>query len=295
MLSVIVVNYNGEDVITHCIASLKRHISINFQILVVDNDSDDKSTELISVEHPDVTLIRSPENIGFGKANNLAVDQACYDNILLINSDCILVENISSLINLHFEKNNSIGSCKVIFPNGRLQYTMGNDIHPFLYSVSWLPFLGKKISRVVTKKESYNFVSEPDWLSGVFLMLKKQDFLDVGGFNPNYFMYMEDLDLCRSLKTKKSYVCCYYPDFKVSHLLMGGKQKNRGAAIINTANSYIVFFNRYYSKRVANLALLMIAIVFIIRFFLELPKYLLVRDATNFKFLKAAANIFKAF
>lgn len=294
MLSIIIVNYNGEAIITRCIASLKTYVGVDSEIIVVDNNSSDRSIAVISAAHPDVRLIRSDENIGFGKANNLAVEKASYSNLLLVNSDCFLVENISSLIKRHFAKSNSMGSCRVVSPNGDLQYTMGKDIHPLLYSITWLPVIGKRISLTVTNDAMYYVESAPEWLCGVFLMLKKQDFLDVGGFDPDYFMYMEDLDLCRTLRAKKSVVCCYYSNFKVMHLGMGGDKKKRASAVINSTNSYIVFFNKYYHKRVARMALLMLSMVFTIRFVLELPISLQHGDRSYLAFPKAIKKIFAA-
>ncbi|HKJ05991.1 MAG TPA: glycosyltransferase family 2 protein [Flavobacteriaceae bacterium] len=202
-VSVIIVNFNAHYFIQQCITSVLASKNVKVEIIVVDNNSEDKSPTEIAKNFPQVHLIKNKTNVGFGKANNQAAKLAKGKYLLILNPDTVIAEDcLEQLIHLYKRKNNlGITGVKLIdgggffapeskrgFPSPKVSFNK-------LFGIS-SKTTGKYYATHIKENES----GVVDILSGSFMFLKKAVFDEVDGFDERFFMYGEDIDLSYRVK-----------------------------------------------------------------------------------------------
>lgn len=195
VLSVVVINYKTPTLTIKCLESVYGStFKYPFEVLVIDNDSQDSSKEQIVAAFPQIKWIQNTYNAGFGRANNLAIESAEGSIILLLNSDVILLADTLEIAVDEFKKKKPVVlGCQLMYPDGSPQNSKYFDVAT-IYSV-----LRKNL--VV----DYLFKPKAKHLNGVmgsFMMFRKDHFQAVGGFDPDFFMYAEELDLCKRMIKK---------------------------------------------------------------------------------------------
>jgi GT2 family glycosyltransferase len=204
-LSIIIVNYNVKEFLQNLLHSIEKASSnISKEIIVVDNASDDGSVEVIKEKFSSVILIENKINSGFGKANNQGLAIAKGKYILFINPDCIVSEDTFDKMISFFEENSECGlaGCKILNSDGTLQLACRRS-----FPGPWTSFTKVTgLSNLFPKSRIFarynltyldeNKTYEVDALSGSFMMMRKDVYEKVGGFDEQFFMYGEDLDLC---------------------------------------------------------------------------------------------------
>ena len=207
-LTIIVVSYNTRNLLDECLQSIyARGCDLAFEVLVVDNASTDGSAEMVHLNHPQVRLIENAENMGFGRANNLAASQARGRHLLLLNSDAFLLEDTPGHLVRFLDEHAQAGAVGplILGTDGRPQSkTFGNlptartlANHRLLLS---RVFPRSRFFAGIYTERPWDRVMEVGWVSGVCLAVRRAAFEQVGGFDSRYFMYVEDLDLCRRLQ-----------------------------------------------------------------------------------------------
>ena len=204
-LSIIIVNYNVKEYLLNLLDSIKQASkNISTEIIVVDNNSDDGSIPAINEKYPEVRTIQNNVNVGFGAANNQAMEISSGKFILLLNPDTIVRENtFSEMINF-LEQNPKVGiaGCKVLNPDGTLQLACRRSFPKPWVSFTKVTGLSKIFpnSKLFAKYNltylDENKSYEVDAISGSFMMMTREAYNKVGGFDTDFFMYGEDLDLC---------------------------------------------------------------------------------------------------
>lgn len=247
-LSVIIVNYNGLTFLEECFNSLEDNlIGISYEIIVVDNDSQDESCNFIKNHFPKVKLIESNQNLGFGKANNLGVKNAIGETILLLNNDTIILNNLTPAIETLYSKTEiGIVAINMLDANKKFLSAVGRFPRPLrLIKISFL-----NDQRTIFKTGNFNEVLyEVDWVSGSFMLMRKSDFETINGFDTDYFMYVEDVDLCKRLKIigKK---CVFQSNLNYVHFV--GFNKSREIKLIEGyklySDKHFNFFNSILAK-----------------------------------------------
>jgi GT2 family glycosyltransferase/lipopolysaccharide/colanic/teichoic acid biosynthesis glycosyltransferase len=227
-LSVIIVNYNVKELLDQCIESIiKASLNIKTEIIIVDNNSYDGSAEYIRKkysENPYIKLIESNINLGFSKANNLGVKHASGEYILILNPDTLTQEDTLDKSLKYIKSNNDVGAltCKLILPNGKLDLACRRSFPT--PSVAVYRILG--LSKIFPKSKIFgkynltyldeNKTYEVDAIVGAFMLMKRELYEKLNGFDEDYFMYGEDLDLCYRIK-KAGYKIIYYPETSIIH------------------------------------------------------------------------------
>ncbi|MGQ9643250.1 MAG: glycosyltransferase [Ignavibacterium sp.] len=224
-LSIIIVNYNVKEFLKNLLHSIhKATQNLSIEIIVVDNASDDGSIEMIKEKFPDVILITNEKNLGFGKANNIGLKKARGKYILLINPDTLVAEDTFIKLIEFFEAHPEAGmaGCKILNPDGTLQLACRRSFPgPWtsFTKVTGLSNLFPKSKLFARYNLTYldeNQTYEVDAISGSFMMLRKEVYEKVGGFDEQFFMYGEDLDLCYRIQ-KAGYKIFYVHTTQIIH------------------------------------------------------------------------------
>lgn len=201
-LSVIIVSYNAMDFLVKCLDSLQKHLPKNSEVIVFDNNSPDREIENIAEDYPSMQFILNPENLGFGRANNRAVNQAKGEWILILNPDTVIYEDFFPALFNYANSVENLGAIGVRMLDGNgdfLPESKRNIPSPyasFSKLFSWFNGVGKTY---YNKTLQPNENGKVEILSGACMFMKKQVYEEVGGFDEQYFMYGEDIDLSFSL------------------------------------------------------------------------------------------------
>lgn len=221
-VAVSIVSFNTKDLLRKCIESLLGdHRKNKIEIWVVDNNSKDGSADMIEKEFQGVHLIKNSKNEGFAKGHNIALRRIKADFVLILNPDTEVSKDVIDGM-LEFMKRNSgcgIASCKVLDFDEKLQPNAG-DLPLGLALFAWL--FNLEIFGILPNfhrnEESYYKTShEVGWVSGSFMIIRKEVFDKVGFLNEDYFMYFEDTEFCYNAK-KRGFSTMVNPEFAIKHL-----------------------------------------------------------------------------
>lgn len=189
-ISIVVINYKTSSLTLRCLESVfSSEITASYEVLVVDNNSNDDSKKIITEKFRNVVWIQNDYNAGFGRANNLGISIAKGKHILLLNSDLIVNKDTIQSCYTHILKDKKIGilSSVILNPDGSIQnYTST--------IASYRKILERNILVDYLKKTKYQYKLEA--VMGSFMMFEKETFIEVGMFDPEFFMYSEEIDLC---------------------------------------------------------------------------------------------------
>jgi len=201
-LSIVILNYNVRHFLELCLSSVQKAISgLDAEIIVVDNHSPDDSCNMVRKNFPEITLIENRENSGFPKGNNIGVAQAKGEYICILNPDTVVAEDTFIKILAFAKKQENLGivGCKLVDGTGNFLPESKRGIpKPFtafgkvtgLYKV--LPgIFGKYYAGHLKENET----GEVEILVGAFMVMKREVYLSVGGFDEDCFMYSDDIDL----------------------------------------------------------------------------------------------------
>ncbi|PKQ46950.1 glycosyltransferase family 2 protein [Confluentibacter flavum] len=215
-LSIVILNYNVRYFLELCLKSVQQAIiTIDAEIIVVDNHSEDKSCEMVRQLFPEVILIENHENYGFSKGNNIGVAKAKGEYICILNPDTVVSEDtFIKLLEFSSSKDKlGIVGCKLINGSGEFLPESKRNI-PYV-KASLLKLLGNPklyYASHLNKDES----AKVDILVGAFMFLKCELYNVVGGFDEDYFMYGEDIDLSYRI-LKSGFQNYYYGETTVIH------------------------------------------------------------------------------
>lgn len=254
MLSIIIVNFETPDYTLQCLRSIYEHPpSCGFEIILIDNGSSDGSLELIRREMPEVICIETGSNLGFARANNLGINNARGEYVLLLNSDTkVLDRSLDDLLG-YLVAHPDIGAAgaRQLDGEGRLQLAWGD--FPNFFSEILRKVMHRRLSlndlRVRDYLEQrYAGSSEVDWVSGSCFLARRHAFFDAGLFDEHFFMYFEDVDLCRRIKDK-GWKIHYKSDTTIVHYGGISAKKNILRVLLEHRRSQLYFTRKYYGRR----------------------------------------------
>jgi N-acetylglucosaminyl-diphospho-decaprenol L-rhamnosyltransferase len=232
----IIISYNSAIEIGACIDSLLSQQDVNLDIIVVDNASADNSLEVLKGYQDKIKLIASPENLGFGRANNLAASQSNSDFVFLFNPDARLPDEhaLSHLI-AYLKAHEKVGlvAPKMLDESGQHE-TLPRYSYP-----------GQKHASV----DFSELPGKIAWVIGACMLLPKAVYQDIDGFDEAFFLYGEDADLCLRVR-KHGYRIDYLEDISVVHI--GGASEKHAASYDKTMRKQKAlhhFYGQHYSKQ----------------------------------------------
>lgn len=271
-VSIIIVSFNTKDLLKKCLESLSEHTKgISYEVIVVDNASTDDSVQMVSKNFPEVKLINNKENVGFGKANNQGAKEAKGRYLFFFNSDAYLKDNAVSKLTKFMDKDSQLGALGplILNPDGSTQQSVGffPDLPQVFYWMSFLDDLpGGDFLRPyhVDHDRFYTHQQKVDWITGAAMVVRKDVFEKVGGFDKNIFLYGEDLELCYRIKKAGSEVI-FSPVAKIYHLGRGSHGGINIGAIIGEYKGLLYFYKKYRGHTIRQILALLLKLGAILR------------------------------
>jgi len=273
-LSIIIPSYNTKKLIINCLSSVFKQDKekVNFEVIIVDNASTDDSVKAIKKNFPQVKVIVNQENLGYARANNQALKQAKGRYILFLNSDTLILDKAIKK-SLDFMTNNpqiDILGCQLLNKDRTIQPSGGffphlKQVFYMMFFLDDLPLINNLL--VVYQQTNINFWKKKqflDWVTGAFLMVKKEVAVKIKGFDESFFMYGEEVDFCYRAK-KKGFQVCFWPQAKVVHLK--GKSSKNGfqRAVLGEYQGLQKFYQKHKPKWMLPVLIILLKIGAVLR------------------------------
>ncbi|MCQ2337200.1 MAG: glycosyltransferase family 2 protein [Paludibacteraceae bacterium] len=256
-LSVIIVNYKVKDLLLQCLECVdKASQGIDMQVFVVDNASGDGAETAVKGKFPNVKYIQNKENVGFAKANNVAIRKADSKYILLLNPDVLIPENCLKDVLDFASKAENFGALGVRMIDGDGVYLPESkrnkpNIWNSLCKISGLTKAFPKsrlFASYYNTELKENEQGSTDILAGAFMLINKEALGDAALLCEDYFMFGEDVDLSRTILDRGLYN--YYVPITVIHL-KGKSTNKRSKEYLNAFyGSMSIYYNRYHKSRI---------------------------------------------
>lgn len=247
MVSIIIINYNTYRLTADCIRSIHKHTSnVDYEIILVDNASTECEPEKFTAEFPFIHLVKSNKNVGFAGGNNIGITHAKGDEILLLNSDTVLLNDAISITSGKLNENDAAGiiTCRMQYEDGRVQH----NCQPFPSGLKiWMERM--RLHRLLPSSIrsgfmqghyfDYSKAGKPDWVWGTYMHFRKQMLKDFpnGKLQEDYFMYVEDLQWCFEAR-KHGWEILYEPSARIIHY-SGGSSGPRNEIIHKNFDDFI--------------------------------------------------------
>lgn len=255
-VSVIIINYNTFHLTCAAIQSvIEKTREVTYEIIVVDNASVERDADDFKKSFPQIQLIKSNENTGFAKGNNLGIESARGECILLLNSDAALQNDAISITYKALMADPKLGvvTGKLLYPDGTVQHQCGRFPSVRLQVLELL-----RLQKVLSQKKrgelllgsffSHQYAVYPDWVWGTFFLFKKEILGQLPGnkLPDDFFMYAEDLQWCYIIQ-KLGYRILYQPQALILHHFSQSTKKNK-AIVQNvvTIKNEDVFLQQHY-------------------------------------------------
>lgn len=249
-VSIIIVNYNTWSLTIDCIRSIfdKTH-GVSFEVIVVDNASSDASVVNIRNNFPNISLIESNENLGFGRANNLAALSASGKYLFFLNSDTVLLNDAITILKEYMDSHPLVGICGGNLFDGNMQ---PNHSHLRLFPsiLNDVDMAAKRLfSKFLIKNMQFNSSELPievAYITGADMMISKDLFERISGFDPDFFLYYEETELSYRVN-KLGYKIFNVPSSKIIHY--EGKSASYSEYKVRIMQeSRLLFFSKCYSR-----------------------------------------------
>ena len=244
-LSVVIVSYNVRDYLENCLQSVSRALEgIEGEVFVVDNHSDDDSVEAVRSQYPWVRLIENQENMGFSRANNIAIRESRGEYVLLLNPDTIVEEATLREVLRFMEEHPKAGGAGVMMHNA--DGSLAPESRRALPTpwVSCLKMLGFT-KRYYMSHLPWDQPGRIEVISGAFCFLRKKALDEVGLLDEDFFMYGEDIDL--SYRLMKGGWENWYLPYSITHFKGKSTQKSDYRYVHIFYKAMLIFFRKHYS------------------------------------------------
>lgn len=282
--SIIIVNYNSTDDLLNCITSIYDHAdNISYEIIIVDNNSKDFDPAILPKrESVELKIYPLTENIGFGRANNLGVTKASGKIIYILNPDTLMIENIFPEVKQVFKENENIAICgtRLVDQQNRIEKSGGyypKIITEFLNIINLFNIFERRI--FLKKIEGTDRIIPFEWVTGASLFIRKDVYEKITGFDPDYFLYNEDIDLCYRVARNGDEIVLL-SNMTVIHAKSVSSKKDYFSFTLNSYGSkYILVskikskFTGYLIKKIIFLQLLLQVIFWVILFLCNKEKF----------------------
>ncbi len=258
-LSIIIVSWNVAELLDACLHSIAaaEHEPYQIETIVVDSASSDQSLEIVRDKHPDVMLLPQNENLGFTRCNNIGLEAARGRHLMLLNPDTEVIGDALTVMIAYLDAHPEVGivgphtlntdgstqSTRRLFPTRTLAF----------FESTWLQDHAPShlLETYYVVGPSDNATLDVDWVQGSALMLRREVYTQIGGLDPGYVMYYEELDWCHRAKNA-GWRVVYLGSAQITH--HGGKSSDQVAARkhIHYQQSKLRYFSKFHGILFAN-------------------------------------------
>lgn len=244
-LTIIIPSFNTKELLSRCLDSIYQSLSsskIKYEIIVVDNGSIDGTIQLLNKKYPRVIKILNKNNLGYGKANNIGIKKAKGKYILLLNSDILVLENsIDKLFEFVQSHPKAFIGARLINEDGTSQASCGP-----MYTLPrvFLMLFAKGDAWGATRTSPHETV-KTDWVSGACIIAEKESFLEVGLFDEDIFMYMEEIEFLYRAKLK-AFKILFFFEAKFIHI-GAASSGDKKEPVINIYKGLLYFYHKHRS------------------------------------------------
>jgi GT2 family glycosyltransferase len=251
-VSVVIVNWNTEELLGNCLESIYRNTKIpGFEVIVVDNNSSDNSVKMVRERFPQTIVIENEKNEGYAAANNIGINRARGRYVLVLNSDTIFTDDSLSRICSFADKHEdaAVFGCKIVNKDMTLQ--QNTYLFPSLLNLALAVSYLYKIfprSRFFARERmgwwDWTDAREVEVIVGCYMLVRMEAIREVGLMDNDYFMYFEETDWCYRFK-KAGWKNLYAPVSEVIHLGGGSTKKNRDKMFLQVNSSRVLYFKKH--------------------------------------------------
>lgn len=252
-ITISIVSWNSAGQLPECLDSIKAQKNVATETIVIDNNSPDETAKMISAQYPWVSLIENPENVGFGRAHNIACDKARGEWLLILNPDTVLPpDTLSRLLGAARSTKADLLAPQLRFASGGLQRSAHRkwpSMYSHLYLYNFLFFAVMQKLRpgydpTLYSEQEHTKKLRPKHVMGAAMLMRRDKFISLGGFDPSFFLYLEETDLCHRLKEMGGDIV-YDPDIFITHLLGG----STGETTLGQASPHYLRSSYLYAKK----------------------------------------------
>ncbi|KPL00440.1 MAG: hypothetical protein AMJ91_04795 [candidate division Zixibacteria bacterium SM23_73_3] len=257
-LSIIIVNYNVKEFLRRCLNSIfDFHKDLNFEVMVIDNNSEDQSANMVRRKFPQVKLYENKRNEGFSAACNQGIRETKGRYVLLLNPDTEFTPGGISKMVEFMDANPQVGICgpRMIDSQGKIHFSC-RSFPSYLTAISSGQSILNRLfphnplsRKYLLKDQDQNQKREVDWISGSCLLTKREVFERIGLLDEIFFMYVEDVDFCYRAK-KAGFSVYYFPNVEIVHHI--GKSTKKRKLLMQTEHhrSMYHFFVKHHLPNV---------------------------------------------
>ena len=260
-VAVVILNWNGRNFLESFLPSVVASTYPGLEIIVADNASTDQSVEFLQSNYPLVSLIQNDKNYGFAEGYNRVIALLDFEYFILLNSDVEVSSNwIEPVIDfMESDINIAVAQPKILSYSKRNNFEYAGAAGGYLDALGYPFCRGRIFDTVEEDLEQYDDSSEIFWASGAAFFIKRKYWLETGGFDPDFFAHMEEIDLCWRLKNL-GYKIVFCPKSKVFHV--GGGTLNAESPFktflnfrnnlvmlqknLNSVNAFLIIFIRFW-------------------------------------------------
>jgi GT2 family glycosyltransferase len=268
-LTLIIVSWNAKQYLQNCLESLRESLDAGFcNVVVVDNNSKDGSAEFAEIYHPAVNVIRSSTNLGFARANNLALAGITTPFGMFLNSDTVVsrsaLEKLLAIMKSrpefwicgcqHFDASGSIQNPFGRFPSLKSEFITMTGMFNWPIIRHLIEFRKRrrigKTSSLATDDEPMDSVEQVvpvDYVSGASMIFRREQIAQLGGFDESYFFYSEDADICKRVWRRGGRVG-FCPGISIIHYGGGSYGPHYLSVLREWMYSRVLFFGKHYGK-----------------------------------------------
>ena len=256
-VSIIIVNYNVKYFLEQALSAVMKACNeLKTEVWVVDNASSDGSVAMIKEKYPSVNLIESEKNLGFSKANNLAIKKSNSQYVLLLNPDTIIEENTLKDCLSFMESQKDCGAMGVKMLDGGGQFLPESKRALPTPQTAFFKMFG--FGRFFPNSKYFNKyhlgyldkdqTHEIDVLSGAFMFMRKEALDKAGLLDEQFFMYGEDIDLSYRIQ-KSGFKNYYFPGTSIIHFKGESTKKNSLNYVKMFYNAMLLFYNKHFTGK----------------------------------------------
>lgn len=256
-LSIIILSWNVRDLLRACLARLPL-TDPECEIIVVDAASADGSAAMVRAEFPQVRLLAHTENLGYTRGNNLGLQAARGEYLLILNPDTEVMGAALAQMLAYLETHPQVGVLgpQLIQPDGTVQSTrrrfptLATAFFESTWFQAWAP--RRLLNRYYARDLPDDAVSDVDWVMGAALLIRRAAYAQVGGLDEGFFMYSEEVDWCRRMK-QAGWQVVYFPPARIVHHTGRSSEQVPAVTHIRFNASKVRYFRKYHGRLAAEL------------------------------------------